>query len=54
LVVPNWVAGPSYLISFSLLFALRVGPEERMLLEEFGEDYNAYRSRTRRLFPGVW
>ena len=54
LVLPNWVAGPSYLVAFVLLFALRVGPEERMMVEQFGQDYTAYRTRTKRLVPGVW
>jgi protein-S-isoprenylcysteine O-methyltransferase Ste14 len=54
LAVPNWVAGPSYGIAMALLVALRIGPEERMMLEQFGEDYEAYMRRTRRLFPGVW
>jgi protein-S-isoprenylcysteine O-methyltransferase Ste14 len=54
LALPNWVAGPSYLLTFGLLFALRVGPEERMMLEEFGEDYRAYMARTKRLVPGLW
>lgn len=54
LALPNWVAGPSYLLAFGLLFALRLGPEERMMREEFGADYDAYRARTRRLVPGVW
>jgi protein-S-isoprenylcysteine O-methyltransferase Ste14 len=54
LALPNWVAGPSYLATFGLLFALRVGPEERMMLEEFGEDYRAYMARTKRLVPGLW
>ena len=54
LVLPNWVAGPAYGVAFGLLFALRVGPEERMMLEEFGKDYEAYLARTRRLVPGVW
>jgi protein-S-isoprenylcysteine O-methyltransferase Ste14 len=54
LVLPNWLAGPSYLVAFGLLFALRVGPEERMMLEEFGKDYEAYMARTKRLVPGVW
>jgi protein-S-isoprenylcysteine O-methyltransferase Ste14 len=48
------VAGPSSGVAFALLFALRVGPEERMMLEEFGKDYEAYIARTRRLVPGVW
>jgi protein-S-isoprenylcysteine O-methyltransferase Ste14 len=38
----------------SLLIALRLGPEERMMLEEFGKDYEAYRVRTKRLVPGIW
>lgn len=54
LAIPNWVAGPSYGVAFVLLFALRVGVEERMMLEEFGEDYEAYMARTQRLVPGVW
>jgi protein-S-isoprenylcysteine O-methyltransferase Ste14 len=54
LVLPNWLAGPSYLVAFGLLFALRVGPEERMMLEEFGKDYEAYMARTKRLIPGAW
>jgi protein-S-isoprenylcysteine O-methyltransferase Ste14 len=54
LVVPNWVAGPSYGIAMAILFAFRLGPEERMMLEEFGKDYEAYMARTKRLVPGVW
>ena len=54
LVVPNWVAGPSYAVAMSLLIAFRLGPEERMMLEEFGKDYEAYIGRTKRLVPGIW
>jgi protein-S-isoprenylcysteine O-methyltransferase Ste14 len=54
LALPNWVAGPSYGVAMGLLFALRVGPEERLMLEEFGKDYQAYMATTRRLVPGVW
>jgi len=54
LVLPNWIAGPSYGVAMAVLFALRLGPEERMMLEEFGEQYEAYRTRTKRLVPGVW
>jgi protein-S-isoprenylcysteine O-methyltransferase Ste14 len=54
LVIPNWVAGPSYLVTFGLLFVLRVGPEERLMREEFGKDYESYMARTRRLVPGLW
>ena len=54
LALPNWVAGPSYLVTIGLLVALRLGPEERMMREEFGADYEAYMARTRRLVPGIW
>ena len=54
LVVPNWIVGPSYGVAMVLLFAFRLGPEERMMVEEFGEDYEAYRRRTKRLVPGIW
>ena len=32
----------------------RIGAEERLLSSEFGQEYDAYRSRTSRLFPGVY
>ena len=54
LALPNWVAGPSYLVAFGLLFVLRLGAEERMMREEFGADYEAYMKRTKRLVPGIW
>ncbi len=54
LVIPNWVAGPSNLIAFAILLALRVHAEERMMLREFGEEYALYSARTKRLIPGVW
>ena len=54
LVIPNWVAGPSNLVAFAVLFALRVRAEERMMLEQFGDEYTAYVARTKRLVPRVW
>ena len=54
LALPNYVAGPSYGVAMVLLVAFRLGPEERMMIEEFGERYAAYRARTKRLVPGLW
>jgi protein-S-isoprenylcysteine O-methyltransferase Ste14 len=54
LVLPNWLAGPSYGVAMVLIFVFRLGPEERMMLEEFGKDYDLYRARTKRLIPGIW
>jgi len=54
IALPNWVAGPSYLVAFGILFVFRVRREERMMVEEFGADYEAYMARTKRLIPRVW
>jgi protein-S-isoprenylcysteine O-methyltransferase Ste14 len=54
LALPNWVVGPSYALGFGLLFALRIGAEERMMREEFPQEYDAYAARTKRLIPGIW
>jgi protein-S-isoprenylcysteine O-methyltransferase Ste14 len=37
-----------------LIVVFRLVPEERMMLEEFGNDYQAYMARTKRLIPFVW
>jgi protein-S-isoprenylcysteine O-methyltransferase Ste14 len=34
-----------------MLFALRIGAEERMMLETFGEEYAAYMTKTKLLVP---
>jgi protein-S-isoprenylcysteine O-methyltransferase Ste14 len=54
LFVPNWIAGPFEFFAFLLMFALRVGPEERMMLARFGTDYENYMRRSKRLIPGIW
>src|SRR5215468_371938 len=54
LVLPNYVAGPSYGVAMALLVALRIAPEERMMLGEFGKNYQEYMARTKRLVPGIW
>jgi protein-S-isoprenylcysteine O-methyltransferase Ste14 len=54
LFLPNWIAGPAYLVAMIVLLAARLGPEERLMLDAFGAEYEAYRLRTRRLIPWVW
>jgi protein-S-isoprenylcysteine O-methyltransferase Ste14 len=48
------VGGLSTLVAFVVLFALRVGPEERMMAEQFGNEYAEYAVRTTRLIPHFW
>ena len=54
LVIPNWLVCPSYFVAMFLIFALRLRPEERMMRDEFGPDYEAYQRTTKRLIPGIW
>ena len=53
-LLPNWVAGFSGLIGFGTLFFLRVGQEEEMMKAEFGEEYEAYMKRTKKVFPNIY
>lgn len=54
LLLSNWIAGPAYLAAFTLMFGLRVGPEERMMRDTFGSSYAQYVSRSKRLIPRLW
>lgn len=54
LLLPNWVAGLSGLVGFGILYSFRVGREERLMLEAFGDEYRAYMARTARIVPWVY
>lgn len=54
LLLPNWIAGPAGLVGFGTLFLFRVGREEQMMIDNFGDEYRAYMKRTARLIPGIY
>jgi protein-S-isoprenylcysteine O-methyltransferase Ste14 len=54
LLIANWIAGPAGILSFALHFFMRVGREEQMLRERFGEVYLDYAARTSRIIPGLY
>ncbi len=51
LLLQNWLAGPTGLLLFIPFYFLRVRAEEQMMLDTFGEQYNAYRRSTGAVFP---
>jgi protein-S-isoprenylcysteine O-methyltransferase Ste14 len=54
LLLANWIAGPCFLVQLMLMVVLRLRAEERMMSEKFGQAYEEYAKRTKRLIPGVW
>jgi protein-S-isoprenylcysteine O-methyltransferase Ste14 len=51
LLAANWVLTIIPTLSFALMIALRIGEEEQMLVELFGNTYIAYMERTGRFLP---
>ena len=54
LLVPNWLAGLSGIVGWGILFFLRIGREEALMVETFGDEYRAYMQRTARVLPWVY
>lgn len=54
LLLPNWIAGLSGLVGFGLLYFVRIGREEQLMLDTFGEEYRGYMARTKKLIPWVY
>jgi protein-S-isoprenylcysteine O-methyltransferase Ste14 len=53
-LLSNWVAGPAGLIGFGILFFLRIGREEQLMSETFGDEYRRYVARTTRVVPRIY
>lgn len=53
-LLPNWFAGLAGPVAWSTLFFLRVGREEKLMIDTFGEQYRRYMERTKRVLPWVY
>ncbi len=51
LLLENWLAGWAFLVIFVPFYLLRVPKEEKLMLEQFGQEYRKYISRTGRMIP---
>ena len=47
----NWIVALSYMLPAISLYLVRVSDEEKMMTEQFGDEYREYMRRTRRLIP---
>jgi protein-S-isoprenylcysteine O-methyltransferase Ste14 len=51
LLLWNWIAGLSMLVTLLPLYFYRVPKEEMMMVDKFGDEYRHYMDRTGRVFP---
>jgi len=51
LLLQNWLAGWLNLVVFIFFYLLRVRAEEKMMLDTFGEQYQAYMQKVGGVFP---
>lgn len=51
LILHNWIAGFSFIVVMVPHYLMRVGNEEKMLVQQFGADYENYMRTTGRIFP---
>lgn len=51
LLLQNYLAGLGGIISFGILYFLRVAKEEAMMSTQFGQLYEDYKKRTKRIIP---
>lgn len=54
LLLQNYLAGLCGIISFGLLYFLRVSKEEQMMEIQFGNQYVTYKKNTKRLIPKLF
>lgn len=53
LMLRNWLAGWTALLTFAVLYVVRAPREERMMCDAFGQHYRDYMRRTGRLLPRI-
>jgi protein-S-isoprenylcysteine O-methyltransferase Ste14 len=53
-LIPNWIAGFSGIVGWGVLFFMRIGREEQLMTDTFGDEYRAYMRRTTRVVPWLY
>ena len=53
LILHNWIAGFSFIVVMVPHYLIRIGEEEKMMIEQFGFAYKDYMKRTGRVLPKV-
>lgn len=53
LILSNWIVGIVGILTWTTLYVIRISEEEKMMIEEFGQEYEDYIKKTKRIIPGV-
>ena len=51
LIISNWVVGFSGIVIWAVMYFNRINKEEKMMIEEFGNEYINYQKVTGRITP---
>ncbi len=54
LILSNWAVGVVGILTWSILYFIRLPEEEKMMIEEFGQEYEDYIKRTKNIIPWVY
>jgi protein-S-isoprenylcysteine O-methyltransferase Ste14 len=54
LISSNWIVGIVAFLTWSILYFIRLPEEEKMMTEEFGQEYKDYMGKTKKIIPGVY
>jgi protein-S-isoprenylcysteine O-methyltransferase Ste14 len=51
LLTANWAVGVPLIVALPILVAVRIGNEEALMIEQFGDEYRAYMQQTGQFLP---
>lgn len=54
LILSNWAVGIIGVLTWSILYFIRLPEEEKMMVEQFGEEYKDYMKRTKKIIPWIY
>lgn len=54
LILSNWVVGLVGILTWTILYVIRIPEEEKMMVEEFGQEYEDYMRKTKKIIPWVY
>lgn len=54
LVLSNWIVGVVGILTWSILFFIRIAEEEKMMTEHFGQEYSGYSKKIKKIILGIY